>query len=262
MSNQSSALSINTVGDLQQVSSILAKSGFFNDSRTPEQCFVKVMAGKELGIPAFASMTGIHIIKGKPTLSAHLMAALIIGSKRYLYKKIKHDATACILEFFSLMNDKWESLGLTEFTIEDAKSAGLLSNENWKKFPKNMMFARAVSNGFREFCPDLALGGVVYTPEELGADVDQDGDFKKMKNAEPDKKPEPQKPEPVASEDWKPNALAWALENGISENDAKDCLSLYKDKKSAFAVLKNLVPVAVEVTVEQIEVEDNEYSEI
>jgi len=38
-----------------------------------------------------------------------------------------------------------------------------------------MLFARAMSNGVRWYCPDVMNGSAVYTPEELGADVDQDG---------------------------------------------------------------------------------------
>ncbi|RDT44717.1 hypothetical protein DXF87_27490, partial [Enterobacter roggenkampii] len=35
------------------------------------------------------------------------------------------------------------------------------------KFPKNMLFARAMSNGVKWFTPDV-FSGPVYTPEELG----------------------------------------------------------------------------------------------
>ena len=43
------------------------------------------------------------------------------------------------------------------------------------KFPRNMLFARAISNGARWYCPDLFNGNAVYVPEELGAVVDGDG---------------------------------------------------------------------------------------
>jgi hypothetical protein len=38
-----------------------------------------------------------------------------------------------------------------------------------------MLFARAMSNGVRWYCPDVTNGNAVYTPEELGAEVDEDG---------------------------------------------------------------------------------------
>ena len=38
-----------------------------------------------------------------------------------------------------------------------------------------MLFARAMSNGVRWFTPDAFNGNAVYTPEELGADIDIEG---------------------------------------------------------------------------------------
>jgi hypothetical protein len=155
-----SGLALNTVQDLTQISDVLAKSGFFEDSKTAAQCFVKVLAGKELGIDTFASMTGIHIIKGKPTIGANLMAAAVKASPKYDYRVKVLTPEVCEIEFFEGGN----SLGTEKFTIADAKVAGTL---NIGKFPKNMLFARAISNGVRFFCPDLFFGAAVYTPEEL-----------------------------------------------------------------------------------------------
>jgi hypothetical protein len=64
----------------------------------------------------------------------------------------------------------------SEFTIEDAKKAGLLTSGNrgsWEKYPRNMLFARALSNGAKWHCADI-FGGPVYVPEEMGAIVDGD----------------------------------------------------------------------------------------
>lgn len=74
----------------------------------------------------------------------------------------------CRLEFFQ----GGKSLGVTEFSAKDAAKAG---TKNMDKFPRNMLFARAMSNGVRWFCPDVMNGSAVYTPEELGADVDEEG---------------------------------------------------------------------------------------
>src|SRR3972149_5956164 len=59
--------------DMVELGGILAKSGFFADSREAAQCVTKILAGRELGIGPVASMTGIYIVKGRVTLSANLM---------------------------------------------------------------------------------------------------------------------------------------------------------------------------------------------
>src|SRR3990167_7021515 len=73
------------------------------------------------------------------------------------------------IEFFETLGGKRESIGVSTFTVADAKAAG---TQNLTKFPRNMLFARAISNGVRWFCPDVFSGSAVYTPEELGAIVD------------------------------------------------------------------------------------------
>jgi len=70
------------------------------------------------------------------------------------------------------VDGKRESIGKSEFTAADAAKAG---TQNMGKFPRNMLFARAMSNGVRWYCPDVFSGNSVYTPEELGARTDDEG---------------------------------------------------------------------------------------
>ena len=156
--------------DLRSMGELMARSGFFADSRDAAQAAVKILAGQELGFGPFASMTGVHVIKGKCAISANLMAAAVKRSKRYDFKVRKNTDAEAAIEFF----EGQTSLGISTFTIEDAKTAGLTSNDTYKKFPRNMLYARAMSNGTRWFCPDV-FAGPVYVPEELGAAVDGDG---------------------------------------------------------------------------------------
>ena len=57
---------------------------------------------------------------------------------------------------------------------------------SWKHYPRNMLFSRAISNGAKWYCPDL-FGGPVYTPDEMDAIVDVQGE---MVVGEPDATPE------------------------------------------------------------------------
>ena len=152
--------------ELQTLGAVLAKSGFFADTKDAAQACVKVMAGMELGFPAIASITGVYIVKGKVSLSANLMAAAIKRSGKYNYKVRQLDEAGCKIEFF----EGAESIGVSSFTKADAQNAGFVS-ETWKKFFRNMAFARALSNGAKWYTPDI-FGGPIYTPDELGATID------------------------------------------------------------------------------------------
>ena len=159
------------IDEIQATARLLLASGYFAADRNPQvglaQMVVKILAGREMGYGPYAAVSGIHIIQGRPTLSANLMAAAVKSSGRYDYRVRKMDDTEVSVEFFAL--NPRESLGVSTFTVEDAKRAG---TQNIQKFPRNMLFARAISNGVRWFCPDVFSGNAVYVPEEMGQVVD------------------------------------------------------------------------------------------
>ena len=147
------------MSDVMTLAQNFAASGMFTDAKEASKAFVKIMAGQEIGIPPFASMSGVHIIQGKPTIGAGLIASRVKGSGKYDYKVITNSDVLCSIDFYQGV----EKIGNSSFTIEDAKKAG---TQNLAKFPKNMLFARAISNGVKWFCPDV-FSGPVYTPEEM-----------------------------------------------------------------------------------------------
>ncbi len=161
--------------DLMSMGDVFAKSGLFKDVRTAAQAIVKIQAGLEMGIEPFQAMTGLYIIEGKIVMSAALMAGLIVRSGRYRYRVTRIDNTGCLIEFFARGVREWESLGMSAFTIEDAKLAGLTGKDNWRKYARNMFFARALANGARWFTPDVFIGPA-YVPDEFDIPVNEDGD--------------------------------------------------------------------------------------
>lgn len=168
MVRESAALDFDTV---QRMSKAFVASGFFKDTRDIAQAVVKIQAGQELGLPPFASMTGINIIQGKAVLGANVIATLIANDPRYSYRVKVATDTECVIDFFEL----GQHVGSTGFTMKEAGQAGLAGKDNWKKYPSDMLFARTISRGARRFAPGIFGGAPVYTPDELGADVDEDG---------------------------------------------------------------------------------------
>lgn len=191
------ALVLNDNLDLMTLGDVMVKSGFFQDSHQAAQAVVKILAGQELGFGPIASMTGINVIKGRVTLSANLIAAAIKRTGRYNYRIRKQDNDGCEIEFF----EAGQSIGVSAFTRQDATAAGLLAGDNWRKYPRNMYFARAISNGAKWFCPDV-FSGPVYTPDEMGAEIDAETGEVIEYPAEP-VQPEPE-PAPAPAPEVKP----------------------------------------------------------
>lgn len=158
----------------------LFKSGLFPDLKSYEQAVAKVMIGKEMGIAPFASIRGIYITKsGKAELMANLMSAVICNHPRFGYRVKKATNELCEIEFYDSSFGEKQIVGSSSFSIQEAQQAGLLSKDNWKNYPSDMLFARALSRGARRFCPG-AFGGIpVYVTGEVSNDMnfhhDEDG---------------------------------------------------------------------------------------
>jgi len=192
-------MAMGALQDPETLGRVLAASGYFDDARDAAQAVVKVLAGAELGFGPIAAMTGIFIVKGRVTLGANLMAASIKRHPSYDYRIRDLSGEQAAVTFF----EHGAEVGTSEFSMEDARRAGLASNENWKKYPRNMLLWRALSNGAKFFCPDVFAGAPVYTPDELGADVDPETgeiiDAPPAAIAATARAPEPTASEPSAS---------------------------------------------------------------
>jgi hypothetical protein len=164
--------------EMMDMAKAFAESGMFADTKQAAQCIVKIQAGQEIGIPPFAAMTGIHIIMGKPVVGAGIIASRIKASGKYNYTVLQQDENACSIDFY----EGNKKIGNSTFTIQDAKKMG---TKNIDKFPKNMLFARCISNGSKWFCPDVFTGPVYVEGEII------DAPFEVVPNRESEPPPPP-----------------------------------------------------------------------
>lgn len=182
-------LQITTKDDLLAVAKLIFDSGLCPDCKNVDQVAYKVMFGGELGVPPIASAQGVFIQWNnkkvydhktkqeswvevpKASMTSALMACLIKKSGRYNFIVKETTDTKSEIEVFEHNN----SLGVRTFTIEDAKKAELTTGQNahnYKKYPRNMLHARNISNIAKMDCTDVFGGQPVYTPEELNMVVD------------------------------------------------------------------------------------------
>lgn len=146
--------------------------------------FALITLGMQFNIPPILALSSIHIIKGKPCMSAAMIVAIIKGS-RLCRRFVCIESTA--------KRSVWESVRLEadgtlgepvrlDFTIEEADQMGLLSKgrtaesaerNQWHLQPKTMLRWRAATALARMEWPDLLLG--MYSTEEMFDALDIDG---------------------------------------------------------------------------------------
>ena len=143
----------------------LYESRMFSAYGTPQAVLSTIMVGRELGLPAMASLRGIHNIEGRHALSASLMVALILKSGMAEYfRPVNISDTEATYE--TLRKGPGQKPFTITHTIAMAVTAQLVKKDsNWMKVPTDMLVARCQSRLARLIYPDLIAG--LYTPDEL-----------------------------------------------------------------------------------------------
>lgn len=139
--------------------------------RQPQNLLVAFEYGAALGLAPIEAVSSIHVIQGKPSMSADLMSVMVRRAGHKL--RVKGDDTYA--EATIIRADDPDYPMTARWDMQKASQAGLLSNPSWKKYPAAMLRARAISEVARMAASD-ALMGVKYTPEEIGATVAESGE--------------------------------------------------------------------------------------
>jgi hypothetical protein len=90
----------------------------------PADVLVILLHARELRLPAMLAVDKIHVIDGKPSMSAELMGALILRAGHH-WKVVESTPTSGTVEF---RRKEWpeDQTGVFSFTMDDAMKAGLL----------------------------------------------------------------------------------------------------------------------------------------
>ena len=127
-----------SIDEVARISDAFARSGYFRDARTASQAFSKILAGQEFGVGPMTSMSMIHVVEGKTTMDATLVAAQIKKSGRYDYRVKQSDDLQCVLEFY----ERGKVVGESSFTMDDARRAGLAERSTWRAYPRGHLEKR------------------------------------------------------------------------------------------------------------------------
>ena len=173
------------VDEARNVAKWLFESRLYCQFSRPEAIFAVIMRGRALGIDATTALDSIDVIQGKPTMSAQLIAALVMKDPNceYLYcDKLTYSECTWITK----RRNNPEEQSRT-FTIEEADrlKASLrwdkdqkkwVKKDNWAKQPHVMLQWRCVAALCRQVYPDVLKG--IYATEEfdegvIGANIKQ-----------------------------------------------------------------------------------------
>ena len=137
----------------------IAESKLFG-IQTPAQALALGLLCQAEGRHPAEAARDYHIINGKPSLKSDAMLARFQqAGGRVEWHDYTHDAVSG-----TFTHPQGASLKVT-WTTKDAERAGLTGNPTWKKFPRQMLRARCISEAVRSIFPAVLSG--CYAPEEV-----------------------------------------------------------------------------------------------
>ena len=168
------AFEATTRDELRDEARLFRASGTLGNNLNVEGVYMVLVQGRELGLSAMQSLRNIHIINGKPTISANMLKALCLQSDACEYFT-EASSTSEAVTVKTKRRGEPSPTSIT-WTLGDAAAAGL-DGANWKKFPRAMLRARATAELARAVYPDVCAGIYLRAEVEPGAVDEIDADL-------------------------------------------------------------------------------------
>ncbi len=155
---------------IQVMGEMIWGSGMFGCVK-PEQGMVLAMTCLAEGKAPLELAKTYHIIEGKLSMRADAMLGRFLttgGKVKWLVRNDKE------VKAVFIHSDSEVEIGCT---VEEMKANGVAMGknglkDNWRKFPRQMLTARCISEGVRLLAPQIVSG--IYTPEEVSDFSSQD----------------------------------------------------------------------------------------
>ena len=186
-----------SMSDIERVARAIAMGGLFGSSDPNAVLTLCLLAQAEGQHPAVV-FRDYHIIQGKPAKKAEAMLRDFISSGG----KVEWHALTDDLADATFSHPSGGTIRI-DWTVKRAQQAGI-STPMWKKYPRQMLRSRVVSEGVRSVCPSATSG--LYEENEVRDIVAETAPMGNVVEGKFSDAPLPQTGEPVATgkrgENW------------------------------------------------------------
>lgn len=168
-----------SIREAQGLATAMFQARLFNGYGSAPAVLSTILAGRELGLQAIASLRGFHIVEGRHMLAADLLRGLVMRSGLAAYFRITSRSETGAA-FCTHRKGDPEPISLA-YTIEDGRKAfgfvdGMPEKDKaakeaawiksgWGRNPADMCVARAGAKLARLVYPEVTFG--LYAPEEI-----------------------------------------------------------------------------------------------
>ncbi len=236
---QQNIVPVFTMSDIERIATAIARGGLFG-VKDPNAVLTLCLLAQAEGQHPAVVMRDYDLIQGKPAKKSEAMLRDFISSGgRVTWNRLDDE---CADATFSHPQGGEVTIN---WTMARAAKAQLAGKDMWKKFPRQMLRSRVVSEGIRTVCPSATSG--LYVPEEIrdfGSDTPSDTPATPQAKRARDLKPEPQQIEAQAESKVettvRAKAEAWVAEfiGKLGETDVDGAVALFAKSGNAISKLE------------------------
>jgi 5'-3' exonuclease len=147
--------------EMLQTAEVLWNSRFFEAFKSYRGVFAVMALGRELGMGYAEALEAFHIVKDRPYPKAVWILSRCQKHRDFFngfYIVSSSDATQCTIKAKHRAIDE---ILVFQYTIQEAEQQGHTTGankDNWRKSPRSMLRARAITGSSKEWCPGATYG--------------------------------------------------------------------------------------------------------
>jgi rRNA maturation protein Nop10 len=166
---------VGSLDELYRVATAASKSKLCPEAfrGKPEDCFMAMEIGRELGLREFTSLQNMYVVKGKVSMPGQVMAALIRSNPQCEEYILECRGEGELRYGYVRSIRRGQKPVETTFTLDQAKDAKLYPGDVWSKYTADMLIWKAVARDGKRNWSDVLLGIECY--EDMGGRVTDDG---------------------------------------------------------------------------------------
>lgn len=162
---------LETMADVWTIAQMYHSAGMVpNGVKSPAQLMIILTAGAELGFGPTWALKNVASFNGQAMVHSDGPVSLVLRSGLMEWQQSGYTGAAGKDDFtawFEVKRKGVEHPVRREFSVSDAKAAGLWGKSIWKSYPSRMLMMRARAYALRDLFADV-LGGIGILEEHLG----------------------------------------------------------------------------------------------
>lgn len=162
---------LETMADVWSIAQMYHNAGMVpNGVKSAAQLMIILTAGAELGFGPTWALKNVASFNGQAMLHSDGPVSLVLRSGLMEWQKSGFEGktgTDAYSAWFEVKRKGIEHPVRREFSVGDAKAAGLWGKSIWKQYPTRMLMARARAYALRDLFADV-LGGIGIVEEHQG----------------------------------------------------------------------------------------------